>query len=121
MIGEKLLSEIMGLDSLNYPHDIGIKGTTLFYKTKGQILDKHINIYELTHKMKRWICDMEQEQAICSHKSYCCSYAIGEWYSGYLFIKTTYDDKVREEIKGKGDTEFKAVVDHCEWILKETA
>jgi len=80
-----------------------------------------INIHELTSKMKEWICDMEQLQGICTHKAYVCSTDDSEWYSGYLLIKTTYSDEVREEIKGKGDTEFDAVKEHCEWILEQKA
>jgi len=124
IISKKLLSEVKDKEIVAI---FNFSANTLGYHIKDNLngngvqIEHKINIYELTSKMKEWICGMEQLQGICSHKAYVCSTDDREWYSGYLYIKTTYDDKVREEIKGKGDTEFDAVKEHCEWILEQKA
>jgi len=107
---KELFVEVMGKEKMY---------TCLNIETQELETDEIINIHELTFKMKRWICDMEQLQGICTNKDYVCSTDGSEWYSGYLLIKTIYRDEVREEIKGEGDTEFDAVKEHCEWILEQ--
>ncbi len=111
-ISKELLAEIQDLDELNYPHSIEVKNNMLFYKTGGQIMDKHINIYEFASKCKTWAFGWKYNipVLISSRES-----SYGKYYASAERINIAVEVKMFTNF----DTEHEAILEACEWILKE--
>jgi len=113
MINKELLSKVL---DINLKDNVCVVVDNEIHISFEDRVDK-INIYELAHKCKEWIIDMEQNQGICTHKTFYTQTDGYEWYCGFASIQTTYDDEAILKDISKADTEVEAIFKATQWIL----
>ena len=107
MITKKLLSKILGADVTFVD---GIQNNTLGFSVCGVDFGR-INIYELTHKAKKWASDNGYELLSSSDGT------VGVW----TFANSgSWDIPPDNEFYTKDD-EFKSVSKACQWIMETEA
>jgi len=109
---KELLSAVLGEDVVSIDDTYEYSNNhanKLYYLSSGTFgVYTSINIYELMHMMKEWAVKNEHELMSCNG-GYC-----------EAFPKKTWDSLTKPIKEFYGDTEFEAITEACEWILKET-
>lgn len=121
-ISKELLLEIMPLEhnqkfdqvyeakfhnalNVGYHYDIVFEGKSIGYGAK------HYNIYQIAFMLKEWA--ENKGYIIFSKNKECLIYSIDEVYD-VIECLNQYEDYF------EGNTEIEAIINACEWIIKET-